>query len=58
MDQNLANVLQGLQADVNALRDEHTRIGNDNNAQVINTENQVRVLERECQNNLPGLLPR
>ncbi len=55
--QNLANVLQELQDGMDALRTEHTRIGNDNHAHVTNIENQVRNREREHQNNLPGLLP-
>ncbi|MCP3681198.1 MAG: hypothetical protein GY861_00775, partial [bacterium] len=61
MDQNqqqqIANILQALQNDVNGLRDEHTRIDQDNTLHVTNIENQVRALEAERQNNLPGLLP-
>ncbi|MCP3683649.1 MAG: hypothetical protein GY861_13270 [bacterium] len=58
MDQpNWADIIHGLQNEILALRTELTHIGNDNDAHVVNIENQVRTLERERQNNLTGLLP-
>ncbi|MCP3685715.1 MAG: hypothetical protein GY861_23965, partial [bacterium] len=57
MDDNLANVLQGLRQEVANLRQEQDRMGQDTTVNTNNIQNQVRVIERERQNNLPGMLP-
>ncbi len=55
--QQLQNLIQGLQDEIAALRNDQNRIELHNDLQVQNIENQVTNLEMEHQNNLPGLLP-
>ncbi|MCP3683356.1 MAG: hypothetical protein GY861_11765, partial [bacterium] len=55
--QQLQNLIQGLQDEITALRNDHNHMENANDLQVQNIENQVQTIETEHQNNLPGLLP-